>query len=96
MGRRGRQRPCESNPPLVWMGGVTASTRLKNNSGGAIPKKYDFFENVFRPKIGLYGVIWGAVTRHLYFIWVPDRLGWVPVDFEKSFFAVLKVVIFPP
>ena len=36
-----------------------------NHGGG---ENYDFFENVFRPNMGLYGVVWGAVTRHNHFI----------------------------
>ena len=57
------------------MVGCTASTRLKNT----------FSENVVCQKTGLYEGILDAVRRHEHAKLVPDRLGWVPVNFEQSY-----------
>ena len=46
--------------------------------------------------MGLYGVIWGHITADKKKLTMPDRLGWVPVDFKFSVFFGPKIVIFLP
>ena len=59
-------------------------------------KIYDFFENVFRPKKMLYEVIFDHNPADKKKLTMPDRLGWVPVDFEISYFFGPKNRYFSP